>query len=168
MAPHPHPLPPLRYGDRGDRGRVDDPLPVDGSIHFPRTDPAVIALVTSPDRARAVLGRQPSWPRGRHSCLAGFVEPGESAEQAVVREVAEESGLQVRDVRGAQSQPWPFPASLMLAFTAVADDAAVPRAADDELEDVRWFTREQAREEIRLPPAVSIASRLIAGWLQDS
>ncbi len=139
--------------------------PADGSSHFPRTDPAVIMLVVSPDGERAVLGRQPSWPTGRYSCLAGFVEPGESAEQAVVRESAEESGLTVRDVRPAGSQPWPFPASLMLAFTAVADDDVDPHGADEELEDVRWFTRREARDDVLLPPPVSIANRLIAAWL---
>ncbi len=145
--------------------------PTDGSAHFPRTDPAVIALVTSPDGRRALLGRQPSWPPRRYSCLAGFVEPGESAEHAVVREVAEESGVAVREVRAAGSQPWPFPASLMLAFTAVADDdadAPDPHPADDELEDVRWVTRAEARREVLLPPPVSIAHRLIAAWLGGS
>lgn len=139
--------------------------PADGSSHFPRTDPAVIMLITSPDGERAVLGRQPNWPPQRFSCLAGFVEPGESAEQAVVRESAEESGLQVRAVQARGSQPWPFPASLMLAFTAVADDDTEPHSADDELETVRWFSRRQAREDVLLPPPVSIANRLLAAWL---
>jgi len=141
--------------------------PLDGSTHFPRTDPAVIVLVTDPPGERAVLGRQPSWPAGRYSCLAGFVEPGESAEQAVVREVAEEAGIACRDVRAVSSQPWPFPASLMLGFSAVADPDAPMAAGDDELEDVRWFSRADVRVgKVLLPPPVSIANLLIARWLR--
>ena len=145
----------------------------DGSTHFPRTDPAAIVLVHD-GADRCVLGRQPVWPPGRYSILAGFVEPGESAEQAVVREVREESGLDVVDVAYAASQPWPFPSSLMLGFTArCADPVAVPRSADAELEDVRWFTRAEVRAAggwadggggLLLPPESSIASRLIAAW----
>jgi len=146
--------------------------PHDGSEHFPRTDPAVIVLVTD-GADRCVLGRQPPWPQGRYSTLAGFVEPGESAEQAVVREVREESGLRVRDVRYVASQPWPFPSSLMLGFTAVCDADAAPRPADGELDDVRWFGREElqaaaswgAGPGLQLPGAVSIARYLIDGWL---
>ena len=145
--------------------------PGDGSEHFPRTDPAVIVLVTD-GADRCVLGRQPSWPAGRYSTLAGFVEPGESAEQAVVREVREEAGLDVREVRYAGSQPWPFPASLMLGFTAVCDADASPRAVDRELDDVRWFTRDELRAAgtwggsgLQLPGEVSIARHLVDGWL---
>jgi NAD+ diphosphatase len=138
----------------------------DGSEHFPRTDPAVIMLVTD-GADRCVLGRQAIWPAGRFSTLAGFVEPGESAEQAVVREVQEETGLVVRDVVYRGSQPWPFPASLMLGFRAVCDgdDSPVPR--DGELEDARWFTREELRTQkgALLPTPVSIAWRLITDWL---
>ncbi|HVU71778.1 MAG TPA: NAD(+) diphosphatase [Mycobacteriales bacterium] len=142
--------------------------PRDGSDHFPRTDPAVIMLVHSPSGERAVLGRQPSWPANRYSCLAGFVEAGESAEQCVVREVREEAGIDVHDVRPVASQPWPFPRSLMLGFRAVADDDAVPNGADAELEDVRWFTKEDVLSgRILLPPPVSIANRLISAWLAD-
>ncbi len=138
--------------------------PVDGQVSFPRTDPAVIMLVTSPERDRAVLGRQPHWPAGRFSCLAGFVEAGESAERAVVREVAEEVGLQVRDVHFGASQPWPFPASLMLAFTAVADVTPVaPR--DGELAAAGWFTRREVGG-VLLPPPVSVARWLIDDWLR--
>ncbi len=138
--------------------------PADGSEHFPRTDPAVIMLVTD-GADRALLARQPAWPPGFYSTLAGFVEPGESLEQAVAREVLEEVGVVVRDVRYQGSQPWPFPSSLMLGFTAVADVGEV-RLGDGEIEDARWLTREQVRSgEVRTPPAVSIAYRLIADWL---
>lgn len=140
--------------------------PADDSEHFPRTDPAVIMLVTD-GADRCVLGRQANWPPGRFSTLAGFVEPGESAEQAVVREVAEETGLAVRDVTYRGSQPWPFPASLMLGFWAVCDADAAPAPRDDELEDVRWFHRDELRDDpgTLLPSPVSIAWRLITDWL---
>jgi NAD+ diphosphatase len=149
--------------------------PEDGSEHFPRTDPAVIVLVTD-GADRCVLGRQAVWPAGRYSTLAGFVEPGESAEQAVAREVAEEAALQVRDVRYVASQPWPFPSSLMLGFTAVCDAGAVPRAGDEELEDVRWFDRAEVAaasswgsgEALQLPGEVSIARHLLTTWLAGS
>ena len=136
----------------------------DGSEHFPRTDPAVIVLVHD-GGDRCLLGRQPVWPPGRYSTLAGFVEPGESLEQAVAREVLEESGVVVDDIVYRGSQPWPFPASLMLGFDArvVAGEAHV---GDDELEDVRWFSRDGLRRgEPLLPPPASIAHWLITGWL---
>lgn len=146
--------------------------PDDGSDHFPRTDPAVIMLVTD-GADRCVLGRQAVWPQGRFSTLAGFVEPGESAEQAVVREVAEETGLAVHDVRYVGSQPWPFPSSLMLAYTAVCAPDAQPRPADGELQEARWFTREElagaqawgSGPGLQLPGEISIARHLIDGWL---
>ena len=121
----------------------------DGSSHFPRTDPAVIVLITD-GADRAVLGRQAVWPPRRYSTLAGFVEPGESAEQAVVREVAEEAGIAVREVVYRGSQPWPFPASLMIGYRAVCDPDAEPVPQDGELEDARWFTREAAARRRRL------------------
>jgi NAD+ diphosphatase len=138
----------------------------DGSEHFPRTDPAVIMLVTD-GADRCVLGRQAIWPTGRYSTLAGFVEPGESAELAVVREVAEETGIAVRDVLYRGSQPWPFPASLMLGYRAVCDADALPVPADGELEDARWFSREELRASggLLLPTPVSIAWHLITDWL---
>ncbi len=140
----------------------------DGSQHFPRTDPAVIVLVTD-GAGRCVLGRQAIWPAGRYSTLAGFVEPGESAEQAVVREVEEETGVRVREVTYRASQPWPFPSSLMLGFRAVCDPSAAPVATDGELEDVRWFSREELRSgEAVLPPPVSIAHALITEWLDEA
>jgi NAD+ diphosphatase len=139
--------------------------PADGSEHFPRTDPAVIVLLHD-GGDRCLLGRQPSWRRGRYSTLAGFVEPGESLEQAVAREVLEESGVRVGDIVYRGSQPWPYPASLMLGYEArVVDGEAV--VADDELEDVRWFTRDELRSGTPLlPPPASIAHWLISGWLE--
>ena len=92
-----------------------------GAMHHPRTDPVVIMLVVDPAQDQVLLGRQPSWPSGRFSALAGFVEPGETLEEAVAREVGEEAGVVVRDPRYVSSQPWPFPASLMLGFTATYD-----------------------------------------------
>jgi NAD+ diphosphatase len=134
-----------------------------GHVHHPRTDPVVIMLVSDGDRA--LLGRRPPWPAKRYSCLAGFVEPGESLEAAVAREVLEESGVVVGEVGYRLSQPWPFPLSLMLGFEAsyVAGD---PRVADAELEDVAWFTRaEIAAGTPLLPPRTTIARRLIDDWL---
>ena len=139
----------------------------DGSEHYPRTDPAVIALVVDGDD-RALLGRQARWPQGWFSTLAGFVEPGETAEAAVRREVAEEAGLPVGEVWYLGSQPWPFPSSLMLGYHARALDAEV-RVDGEEIAEARWFTREGllaacASGEVRVPPSVSIARRLIERW----
>lgn len=140
---------------------------VDGNLHYPRTDPAVIMAVVD-DEDRLLLGHQAAWPAGRFSTLAGFVEPGESLEMAVVREVAEESGIVVDRVSYAGSQPWPFPASLMLGFFAHASNVAID-VDGLEISDARWFTRAElhrstAAGEVLLPPAVSIARRLIEGW----
>ena len=149
------------------RGGAVRQCPADGSEHFPRTDPAVIMLVTD-GGDRCVLGRQAVWPTGRYSTLAGFVEPGESAEMAVVREVAEETGVAVRDVVYRGSQPWPFPASLMLGYSSVCDADAEPVPVDGELEDARWFTRAELRRGgAVLPPPVSIAHRLITEWVEQ-
>jgi NAD+ diphosphatase len=141
--------------------------PQDASEHWPRVDPAVIMLVHD-GADRCVLGRQASWPEGRYSILAGFVEPGESAEAAVAREVAEEVGLAITDVRYAASQPWPFPSSLMLGFLArVSGDPAL-RVDHAELSDARWFSRDEIRRRDGLhglPPPVSIANRIITDWL---
>jgi NAD+ diphosphatase len=154
----------------GDGGHVRR-CPVDGSTHFPRTDPAVIMLVTDPGAGQVLLGRQPSWPAGRYSCLAGFAEPGESAEQAVAREVAEETGAVVHDIRYLASQPWPFPSSLMLGYRAVADPLVPLVIGADELQDARWFTRAQvvdaAGHGLLLPPPVSIARLLVDDWLEN-
>jgi NAD+ diphosphatase len=139
----------------------------DGSEHFPRSDPAVIVLIHD-GADRCLLGRQPTWPPGRYSTLAGFVEPGESLEQAVAREIEEESGVVVDDITYRGSQPWPFPASLMLGFEARAVGGAVG-IGDDELEDVRWFSRDDLRSgRPLLPPPVSIAHWLITTWLDEA
>ncbi len=143
--------------------------PADASEHYPRVDPAVIMLVHD-GADRCLLGRQAAWPPERFSTLAGFVEPGESAEQAVVREVAEETGVAVTDIAYAASQPWPFPGSLMLGFSAHAVGADEPRLLDGELAEARWFHRDQLADRLAagLPPQVSIAHRLITGWLQGA
>ncbi len=139
----------------------------DGSEHYPRTDPAVIMSVVDADD-RLLLGQQVSWGPGRFSTLAGFVEPGESLEAAVRREVAEEAGIAIGDVHYLGSQPWPFPSSLMLGFLAEATSTEVTRH-DGELADARWFTRESLLAaihsgELMIAPTVSIARRLIEHW----
>jgi NAD+ diphosphatase len=137
-----------------------------GEEHFPRLDPAIIVLVT--DGERALLGRQAAWPRGRYSTIAGFVEPGESLEDAVAREVLEETGVTAFDARYHSSQPWPFPSSLMIGFTATAATGAVA-TADDELEDVRWFSRTDiAAGAVGLPPPQSVSFRLIEDWYDSA
>jgi NAD+ diphosphatase len=129
---------------------------------FPRIDPAIIVLVS--DGERALLGRQASWPVGRYSTIAGFVEPGESLEDAVAREVLEETGIEVDRIEYHSSQPWPFPSSLMLGFTAHALTTEV-RLNDEELEDARWFSRaDLASNGALLPPRQSISFRLIEHW----
>ena len=130
-----------------------------GQVLFPRTDPAIIVLVAKGDRC--VLGRQSSWPEGRYSTIAGFVEPGESLEDAVRREVYEETNIRVGDVRYHSSQPWPFPSSLMLGFIAEAASEKI-NLNDGELEDARWFSREElASGDVGLPFRISIARRLV-------
>ena len=132
---------------------------------FPRLDPAIIVLVS--DGERALLGRKASWPARRYSTIAGFVEPGESLEDAVRREVAEETGVAVNDMRYDSSQPWPFPSSLMIGFRARASSAG-PVRVSGELEDARWVTRAQLNSgEVLAPPAHSISWRLIESWLKD-
>ena len=139
-----------------------------GTSHFPRTDPVVIMLVESD--GRALLGSRTGSAASRYSILAGYVSPGETPEQAVIREVREESGITAYAPRYVDSQPWPFPGSLMLGFEA-ASDGGEPTVGDGELDDVRWFTREQLRAaqsgagEIQLPPSISIARMLIDGWV---
>jgi NAD+ diphosphatase len=132
---------------------------------FPRIDPAIIVLVSDGDRA--LLGRQASWPPGRYSTIAGFVEPGESLEDAVAREVKEETGVDVDEVRYQSSQPWPFPASLMLGFRATAGAQREIRRGS-ELEDVQWYSRDDLRSgRVLLPPPQAIAHRLIGSWLDE-
>lgn len=129
---------------------------------FPRIDPAIIVLVS--DGERALLGRQAAWPVGRYSTIAGFVEPGESLEDAVAREVLEETGVTVLASDYHSSQPWPFPSSLMLGFTATASPDSIAQAGS-ELEDARWVTRAEIMSgEVVLPPHTSISHRLIASW----
>jgi NAD+ diphosphatase len=140
-----------------------------GTAHFPRTDPAVIMAVT--DGERLLLGRQASWPPGMHSVLAGFVEPGESLEEAVAREVREEVGIEVEDVRYHSSQPWPFPSSIMLGFTARAGSSEI-RISPDEIAEAGWYTRAQLLaspedERFRLPRRDSIARRLVEDWIAE-
>ena len=153
-----------------------------GTQHHPRTDPVVIMLVTGADRV--LLGRAPSWPPRRYSALAGFVEPGESLEEAVAREVHEESGVRVGVPRYVASQPWPFPASLMLGFEVPWRDGE-PRAQEEEIQDVRWFSRAEVAaaaevdadgwggtpdtapgDGLLLPPRLAIARRLLERWLE--
>jgi len=141
--------------------------PVDGSEHFPRVDPAMIVLVTDP-ADRALLARNALWPQRRVSVLAGFVEAGESAEQAVAREVAEETGISVSAVTYLGSQPWPMPQSLMLGFRAAAGNTDIKVDAD-EIAEANWYSRDElaaaiASGTIRLPPPVSIAHRIIESW----
>src|SRR5512138_1413326 len=132
---------------------------------FPRIDPAIIVLVT--DGERALLGRQASWPPGRYSTIAGFVEPGESLEDAVAREVLEETGVEIDSVDYHSSQPWPFPSSLMIGFFAHARAQEI-HLTDAELEDARWLTRQQiATGEIRMPFQHSISFRLIEDWYNE-
>ena len=130
---------------------------------FPRLDPAIIVLVT--DGERALLGRQGTWPPKRYSTIAGFVEPGESLEDAVAREVMEETGVAVTGARYDSSQPWPFPASIMVGFRAWALPGS-PVRVNGELEDARWFTREDILAGAALlPPLHSISRRLISTWM---
>ncbi len=144
--------------------------PGDSSEHYPRTDPAVIMLITDP-LDRALLGRRDVWPSHWFSTLAGFVEPGESAESAVVREVAEEAGVVVdpATVVCLGSQPWPFPSSIMLGFRGGAATGDDPVTDDEEIVEARWFTRDELAEQCRsgaiaVPPHLSISRHLIEDW----
>lgn len=145
--------------------------PEDGSEHHPRTDPAVIVAVTDADD-RILLARNVGWPEGRLSLVAGFVEPGETLAAAVAREVGEEVGLHVTDVRYVADQPWPFPASLMVGFTARASGTETT-LLDGEIAEARWFSRADYAAavragELRRPVRLSISARLVEGWLGRS
>jgi NAD+ diphosphatase len=146
-----------------------------GAMHFPRTDPVVIMVVSQGDRV--LLGRsvrEPRYPVGMFSCLAGYIEPGESLEEAVRRETWEEAGIEIGGVRYHSSQPWPFPSTLMIGCFAEAltDRIDIDR---EEVEEARWFTRQETRAalerwsdpaELRLPPPITAAHQLIAAWLE--
>ena len=143
-----------------------------GAQHFPRVDPVAIMLVEHD--GRLLLGRNTRFPPGSYSALAGFVEPGETIEEAVAREVFEEAGVRVRDVRYVASQPWPFPSQLMIGCHALADDDAL--AIDTtELEDARWFSREETAamivrrhpQGLITPPPSAIAHHIIRAWVED-
>ena len=143
-----------------------------GAEHFGRVDPVVI-MIAEHD-GRALLGRQPSWPAGRYSALAGFLEVGESIEEAVAREIEEEAGVRVDNVRYIASQPWPFPSSLMIACIAQAEGDAIAIDAH-ELEDARWFTRDAVRAALAkdpdapfgAPPSYAIAHTLLSAWAEE-
>jgi NAD+ diphosphatase len=137
-----------------------------GTIIFPRVDPAIIVLVSTGDRC--LLGRQKDWPEGRYSTVAGFVEPGESLEDAVAREVLEETNIEVGNIRYHSSQPWPFPSSLMLGFFAEALSEDI-KLNDGELEDARWFSHKEMTSGFpKLPYRVSIARKLVDTWISTS
>ena len=139
-----------------------------GAQWFPRIDPAIIVLVT--DGERCLLGRQAAWPKGRYSTIAGFVEHGETLEAAVMREVKEETDVQIREPRYMSSQPWPYPSSLMLGFRAEAETTAI-RCNDSELEHAAWFTRQDIADSVdeglMMPPSRSISYRLIKTWYEE-
>ena len=142
---------------------------VDGVSHFPRTDPAIIVAVQDRN-GRLCLGRQSVWPEKRFSNFAGFVEPGESLEAAVIREVKEETGLEVTDIKYLFSQPWPFPNSIMLSFEAFTDNPDVAKPDGEEIVDLRWFTKEElvaqvANDQLNLPPFTTVSRKMIERWL---
>jgi len=142
--------------------------PEDSTQHHPRTDPAVIVLVKDKDD-RILLGHQPIWPDKRFSTFAGFVETGESFEECVSREVFEEAGVYLTDINYLTSQPWPFPASIMIAFEAITHRPEEARPDGTEISEVRWFSRDEmkraiATQDILLPPSISVARRMIETW----
>ena len=144
---------------------------IDESEHYPRTDSAIIVLVKD-DQDRVLLGRQKVWPKNRFSTFAGFVEPGESFEHCVLREVAEEAGINLNKINYLGSQPWPFPSSLMIAFEATTDNPTAARPDGDEIEEIRWFSRAEMKQAIIdatliLPLDISVARQMINGWYGD-
>ena len=155
--------------DLGGAARTCD---ADGSQHHPRTDSAVIVLVKDRDD-RILLGHQPIWPEGRFSTFAGFLVPGETFEQCVAREVLEESAVVVTELNYLGSQPWPFPASIMIAFEAVTDNPERAQGDGQEITEVKWFTRAQLMAAAKdgsllLPPSISVARKMIERWLGES
>jgi NAD+ diphosphatase len=144
---------------------------IDESEHYPRTDSAIIVLVKDA-QDRVLLGRQKVWPKNRFSTFAGFVEPGESFEHCVVREVAEEAGIKLAKINYLGSQPWPFPSSLMIAFEAITENPNDARPDGDEIEEIRWFSRAEMKQAIIdatliLPLDISVARQMINGWYGD-
>ena len=144
---------------------------IDESEHYPRTDGAIIVLIKD-DKDQVLLGRQKVWPKHRFSTFAGFVEPGESFEHCVIREVREEAGVELTKINYLGSQPWPFPASLMIAFEAVTNTPELARADGDEIEEIRWFSREDMKAAIAdksliLPLEISVARQMIKAWYGD-
>jgi len=142
--------------------------PADQSEHYPRTDSAIIVLVKD-DQDRVLLGRQKVWPKNRFSTFAGFVEPGESFENCVTREVMEEAGVKLKEINYLGSQPWPFPASLMIAFEAITTTPELARPDGEEIEEIRWFTRDEmksaiAEKSLILPLEISVARQMIKAW----
>ena len=141
---------------------------IDDSEHYPRTDGAIIVLIKD-DQDRVLLGRQKVWPKNRFSTFAGFVEPGESFEHCVLREVREEAGVELTQINYLGSQPWPFPASLMIAFEAVTNTPQLAKADGDEIEEIRWFSRAEMKAAILdksliLPLEISVARQMIKAW----
>jgi len=169
---HAHPRCPRCGGatrvDLGGAARFCD---ADQSQHHPRTDSAVIVLIK--DRAdRILLGHQPVWPEGRFSTFAGFLEPGETFEQCVSREIFEESNIAVSEIQYLGSQPWPFPASIMISFEAVTDNPEVARGDEEEITEVKWFSRAELKAaaadgSLLLPPGISVARKMIERWLGE-
>jgi NAD+ diphosphatase len=158
---------PLRLEAGGHRAKCTNPQC--GIEHFPRTDPAIIVIVGHGDRC--LLGRGPQWPERRFSTLAGFVEPGETLEDAVRREVFEEAGVRVGECDYHSSQPWPFPASIMLGFTAQAEDPTIRLGS--ELAEARWFSVDELVDGLRartlgLSSPLSVSYRLIEHWLRET
>ena len=166
---HEHPRCP-RCGEptRVDLGGAARFCEADQSQHHPRTDSAVIVLIKDRDD-RILLGHQPVWPEKRFSTFAGFVEPGESFEECVSREVFEEAGVYCNDINYLRSQAWPFPASIMIAFEAITDHPENARPDGEEITEIRWFTRDEmkkavASSDILLPPSISVARKMITAW----
>lgn len=169
-ASHPH-CPQCGAPTRIDLAGAARYCEVDQRQHHPRTDAAVIVLVKD-ESDRILLGHQPVWPEGRFSTFAGFLEPGETFEQCVAREVLEEAGVTLNQVKYLGSQPWPFPASVMIAFEGVTDKPELARPDGEEITEVKWFSREELKTaaesgSLLLPPKVSVARKMIEGWLGE-